>query len=119
MINASQVSQSHQTANVSALEENTSTATSNVSHVSTTVPFVQVKQIVLFVTQDISYKIQNVLQDVMSDITFQELFVKNVKMVAHIVKELVLVLSVKLEDMHTMDYVMSTVQLDLLPKLPT
>ncbi len=119
MINASQVSQPTQMVNVFVLEENTLTATSNVSHVLATVQSVQVKPTVLFVTQDISYKTQNVSQDVMSDTTSQVLFVKNVKMAALTVKDPVLVSFVKPEDMPTTDCAMSTAQLVQLLKSPT
>lgn len=100
-------------------EENTSTAIFNVSHVSTTVLFAQVKLTVLCVTMDISYKIKNVSPDVTLDTTFLESFVKNVKRDVLIVIELVLVLFVKLEDMLTTESAMLTAQQDQLLKSPT
>jgi hypothetical protein len=96
-----------------------STETFNVSHVSTTVPFVQVKLNVLSVTVDSSSKTQNVLPDATSDSTFQVSSAKDVKMAAHIVKEPELVLCVRLGDLPTTDCAMSTAQLDQSPKSPT
>lgn len=119
MNNASQVSQPLQTENAFAPEEDTSTATSNVSHVSETVPFVQVKPTVLCATLDCSFKTQDVLPDATSDSTSQASFVKNVKMDALTAKELELVWFVKLADSPTTDCVMSTAQLALLPNPPT
>lgn len=108
-----------QTENVFVPEENMLTATSNVSHVSTTVLFAQVKPTVLYVLVDISYKTKNVSPDATLDITFQELSVKNVKKDVLTVTEPDHALSVKLEDMPTTDYAMSTVHQDLLLKSPT
>ena len=116
---AFQVSQPLQTANASVPEENTSTPTFNVSHVSTTVLSAQVKITAVFAQLDFSSKKPNVLQDAISDSSFQVLFVKNAKMVALIVKELVPALSVKLEDMPTMDCAMLTAHLAPLLKPPT
>lgn len=108
-----------QTENVSVPEENMLTAISNVFHVSTTVPSVQVKPTVLYVPVDISYKIKNVSLDATSDITFQESSVKNVKTVVLTATEPDHASFVKLEDMLSTDYVMSTVHQDQLLKLPT
>jgi hypothetical protein len=95
-----QVSQPLQTVNASAPEENTSTPTFNVSHASTTVLSAQVKLTAVFAQLDCSSKKPNVLQDAISDSSFQ-------------------VLSVKLEDMLTMDCVMLTAHLAPLLKPPT
>ena len=114
-----QVSPLDQTENVFVPEENMSTATSNVFHVSTTVLSAQVKLTALCVVVDISYKTKNVSPDVTSDTTFQVLSVKNVKMVVLTVIELDHVSFVKLEDLLTMDYAMSTVHQDQLLKSPT
>jgi len=103
--------------NVSAQEENMLMPIFNVFHVSITVQSVQEKTTVLFVMLVISFKIKNVLLDATLVIIFQESFVKNVKMDVLTVKEPVLVLSVKLVDLLTMDYVMLIAQQDLLPKL--
>jgi len=108
-----------QTENVSVPEENMLTAIFNVSHVSTTVLFAQVKPTVLYVLVDISYKTKNVSPDATLDITFQELSVKNAKTVALTATEPDHALFVKLEDMLTTDYAMSTVHQDLLLKSPT
>ena len=96
-----------------------STLTFNVFHALTTVLYAQVRLTAVFVQVDCSSKKSSVLQDAILDSLFQVLFVKNVKMVALIVKELVLVLSVKLEDMLTMDCAMLTAQLAPLLKSPT
>ena len=58
----------------------------NVLNVLITVAFAQEKTHVLFVLIDSSSKMENVLPDVMSDSIFLDLFVKNAKMVALIVK---------------------------------
>lgn len=108
-----------QTENVFVPEENMSIATSNVFHVLTTVLSAQVKLTVLCVTVDISYKTKNVSPDVTLDTTFQESSVKNVKMAVLTVIEPDHASYVKLEDMLTMDCVMSTVHQDLLLKSPT
>lgn len=108
-----------QTENVFVPEENMLIVISNVSNVSTTVPFVQVKLTVLYVPVDISYKIKNVSLDATSDITFQESSVKNVKTVVLTATEPGHASFVKLEDMLSTDYVMSTVHQDQLLKLPT
>lgn len=108
-----------QTENVFVPEENMLTATFNVSHVSTTVLFAQVKPTVLYVLVDISYKTKNVSPDATLDIIFQELSVKNVKTVVLTAIEPDHALSVKLEDMPTTGYATSTVHQDLLLKLPT
>lgn len=108
-----------QTENVFVPEENMLTATFNVSHVSTTVPFAQVKPTVLYVLVDISYKTKNVSPDATLDIIFQELSVKNVKTVVLTAIEPDHALSVKLEDMPTTGYATSTVHQDQLLKLPT
>lgn len=108
-----------QTENVFVPEENMLIAISNVSHVSTTVPFVQVKPTVLYVPVDISYKTKNVSPDATSDITFQESYVKNVKTVVLTATEPDHASFVKLEDMLSTDYVISTVHQDQLLKLPT
>jgi hypothetical protein len=96
-----------------------STLNFNAFHASTTVPSVQVKPTAPSVLLDSSFKIPSVSPDAMSDTSFQELSVKSVKMVAHIVIELDHVLSVRLEDMPTTDCAMSTAHLDLLLKSPT
>ena len=88
------------------LEGNTLMLIFNVLLVLIIVPFVQVKLTVLFVIQDISYKILSVLLDATLDIIFQVLYAKNVKMAAPIVKELEHALFVKQEDILIMDYVM-------------
>lgn len=108
-----------QTENVFVPEENMLIVISNVSNVSTTVPFVQVKLTVLYVPVDISYKTKNVSPDATSDITFQESSVKNVKTVVLTATEPGHASFVKLEDMLSTDYVMSTVHQDQLLKLPT
>jgi hypothetical protein len=114
-----QVSQPLQTENASAPEENTSTPTFNASHASTTAQSAQVKLTAVFAQLDCSFKKPNVFQDAISDSSSQVLSVKNVKMVALIVKELVPALSVKLEDMLTMDCAMLTAHLAPLLKPPT
>lgn len=116
---AYQDSPQDQTENVSVPEENMLTAISNVSHVSTTVLYVQAKPTVLYVLGDISCKIKNVSQDATSDIIFQVSSVKNVKMVVLIVTEPDHASFVKLEDMPSTDCVMSTVHQDQLLKSPT
>lgn len=95
------------------------TLNSNAFHVSTTVPFAQVKPTAPSVPLDTSFKIPSVSPDAMSDTSFQELSVKSVKMVAHIVIELDHVLFVRLEDMLITDCAMLTAHLDLLLKSPT
>lgn len=100
---AFQVSQPLQTVNVFVPEENTSTPTSNAFHVSTTVLFVQAIRTAVFAPLDCSSKKLNVLPDATLDSLFQVLFVKNVKMVARIVKEQEPALFVKLEDTLTTD----------------
>jgi hypothetical protein len=103
--------------NVFAQEENMLIPIFNVFHVSITAQYVEEKTIVLFVMLVISFKIENVLLDATSVTTFQELYVKNVKMDVLTVKEPELVLFVKLVDLPTTDYAMSIAQPDLLPKL--
>ena len=87
----------------------------NVFNVLITVAFAQEKTHVLFVLIDSSSKMENVLPDVMSDSIFLDLFVKNAKMVALIVKEPDHVLSAKPEDILSMDYAILTALADQLP----
>ena len=77
------------------------------------------KPTVLFVLLDISFKTTSVLQDVMSDTSFQESSVKNVKMDVPTATELDHVLSVKQADMPTTDFVTLIVHQDQLLKLLT
>ena len=85
----------------------------------TTVLSVQARPTAAFALLPSSSKTTSVSPDATSDTTFQVLFVKNVKMDAHIVKEPEPALFVKLEDMPTMDCAMSTAHQDQLPKSPT
>ena len=75
---------------------------------------VKVKPTALFALLDIYFKKINVSPDAALDSTFQVLLVKNVKMVAHTVKDQELVIFVNLEDTLIEDCATLTVQIHLL-----